>query len=101
MFYVGLDLSRKKVDYCAMRADGVIVATGARPADADGLSHLVRDLDPFGEPVTAVVESMNGARFCHDRLELAGWEVEIAIASSKRPWARELSEKSCAKHSTR
>lgn len=80
MFYVGLDLSRKKVDYCAMRADGVIVATGARPADADGLSHLVRDLDPFGEPITAVVESMNGARFCHDRLEFAGWEVEIADA---------------------
>jgi transposase len=27
-----------------------------------------------------VIESMNGARFVHDQLELAGWEVEIADA---------------------
>ena len=26
------------------------------------------------------IESMTGARFVHDRLELAGWEVEIADA---------------------
>ena len=31
-------------------------------------------------PVRAVIESMNGARFVHDTLELAGWEVEIADA---------------------
>ena len=31
-------------------------------------------------PVRAVIESMNGARFVHDMLELAGWEVEIADA---------------------
>jgi transposase len=30
--------------------------------------------------VRAALESMNGARFVHDRLELAGWEVEIADA---------------------
>ena len=28
----------------------------------------------------AVIESMNGARFVHDTLELAGWEVAIADA---------------------
>jgi hypothetical protein len=28
----------------------------------------------------SVIESMNGARFVHDRLELAGWEVRIADA---------------------
>ncbi len=28
----------------------------------------------------AVIESMNGARFVHDTLELAGWDVEIADA---------------------
>ena len=33
-----------------------------------------------GAPVRAVIESMNGARFVHDTLELAGWEVEIADA---------------------
>jgi transposase len=31
-------------------------------------------------PVRAVIESMNGARFVHDTLELAGWEVAIADA---------------------
>jgi transposase len=30
--------------------------------------------------VTAAIESMNGARFVHDQLELAGWHVEIADA---------------------
>ena len=28
----------------------------------------------------AVIESMTGARFVHDQLELAGWDVEIADA---------------------
>ena len=28
----------------------------------------------------AVIESMNGARFVHDTLELSGWSVEIADA---------------------
>jgi transposase len=31
-------------------------------------------------PICAALESMNGARFVHDRLELAGWRVEIADA---------------------
>jgi transposase len=30
--------------------------------------------------VTAAIESMNGARFVHDTLELLGWDVEIADA---------------------
>ena len=34
----------------------------------------------IGEPVHAAIESMNGARFVHDQLELAGWQVEIADA---------------------
>jgi transposase len=32
------------------------------------------------EKVLAVIESMNGARFVHDTLELLGWSVEIADA---------------------
>ena len=32
------------------------------------------------ESVVAVIESMNGARFVHDSLELLGWPVEIADA---------------------
>jgi hypothetical protein len=30
--------------------------------------------------VAATIESMNGARFIHDTLECAGWDVEIAGA---------------------
>jgi transposase len=50
--------------------------------DADSLRGLVRHIASCnpGEPVTAVIESMNGARFVHDSLELAGWQVEIADA---------------------
>src|SRR3954451_15812845 len=32
----------------------------------------------------AVIESMNGARFVHDQLELCGWDVEIADAAKVR-----------------
>ena len=34
----------------------------------------------YGEPVRAVVESMNGARFVHDELTAHGWEVLVADA---------------------
>jgi transposase len=53
---------------------------GAAPPDADGLLGLTRRLDRHREPIRAAIESMNGARFVHDRLELAGWQVEIADA---------------------
>ena len=35
-------------------------------------------------PVLAVIESMSGARFVHDQLELAGWDVRIADAVKAR-----------------
>jgi transposase len=34
--------------------------------------------------VVAVIESMSGARFVHDQLELAGWDVRIADAARAR-----------------
>jgi transposase len=37
-------------------------------------------VDVFDEQVSAAIESMNGARFVHDRLEELGWQVEIADA---------------------
>ncbi len=80
MLYVGLDLSRKRVEFDALHADGERVVRGVAPADADGLDGLERRLGGYGEPIVAAVESMNGARFVHDRLELHGWEVEIADA---------------------
>src|SRR3990172_5008616 len=46
------------------------------PPDGDGLAGLVRRLGDA--EVLAVIESMNGARFVHDRLELHRWDVRIA-----------------------
>ena len=44
------------------------------------MGHLVEHLARSGHQVRAVIESMNGARFVHDTLEFAGWEVAIADA---------------------
>ncbi len=59
---------------------GATVEIGAAPPDADGLHTLTSRLERHREPIRAAIESMNGARFVHDRLELAGWQVEIADA---------------------
>ena len=80
MLYAGLDLSRKRLDFHLLDAEGATVEVGAAPPDADGLRGLSERLDRHGAPIRAAIESMNGARFVHDRLELAGWQVEIADA---------------------
>jgi transposase len=82
MLYVGLDLSRKRLDWQALGGGGERVAEGAVPPDREGLVQLARRLG--AEPVLAVIESMSGARFVHDQLELAGWEVRIADALKAR-----------------
>jgi transposase len=82
MLYVGLDLSRKRVDFDARRRDGELVERGSLPPDADGLRMLVRRLGDAD--VVAVIESMNGARFVHDQLELHGWDVRIADAAKAK-----------------
>ena len=78
MLYVGLDLSRKRLDWQALDPEGAVAAVGAVPPDRDGLVRLADRLDE--RPVLAVIESMTGARFVHDQLELAGWDVRIADA---------------------
>jgi transposase len=80
MLHVGLDLSRRRLDYRALAEDGRDVFEGAVPPDADGLRALAARLKRHGEPIRAAIESMNGARFVHDRLELEGLEVELADA---------------------
>src|SRR5919204_454249 len=80
MLYAGLDLSRKRLDFHLLDAEGSTFDVGASPPDAHGLSGLSKWLDRHGQPIRAAIESMNGARFVHDRLELAGWQVEIADA---------------------
>jgi transposase len=80
--HIGLDLSRRRVDYCLLGEGGERVEEGVAPADADGLRGLARlvALRYGDQPVWAVIESMNGARFVHDTLERCGWEVLIADA---------------------
>jgi transposase len=80
MLYAGLDLSRKRLDFRLLDEGGETVEAGAAPPDADGLRGLLERVARFGEPVSAAIESMNGARFIHDQLEQRGWEVEIADA---------------------
>jgi transposase len=80
MLHAGLDLSRKRLDFHLLDPEGVTVEVGAAPPDRDGLAGLAVRLGRYGQPIRGVIESMNGARFVHDQLELAGWEVEIADA---------------------
>lgn len=80
MLYIGLDLSRKRLDVCVLDQAGSTVAVDAVAPDRDGLCSLVRRFETYRQPVSAVIESMTGARFVHDQLELLGWEVSIADA---------------------
>jgi transposase len=81
MLHAGLDLSRTRLDVCLLDEQGGAVQVVQAPPDADGLRGLARQVAMLGGPVRAAVESMNGARFVHDQLELCGWEVAIADAA--------------------
>ena len=82
MLHAGLDLSRKRLDYCLLDECGERVEVGAAPPDGDGLRGFARRVERGMGPsmVRAAIESMNGARFVHDTLERCGWEVEVADA---------------------
>ena len=80
MLHAGLDLSRRRVDVCLLSDRGELVAETAAPPDADGLRGLADRVAGYRQPVRAVIESMNGARFVHDTLEQLGWEVLVADA---------------------
>jgi transposase len=82
MLHAGLDLSRRRLDYCLLDERGERVEVGAATPDAGGLIAMARGIgEAYGPmPVQAAIESMNGARFVHDTLERAGWQVEVADA---------------------
>jgi transposase len=82
MLHAGLDLSRRRLDYCLLDERGDRVEVDAAPPDGDGLRGLVDGVGRRHGPVLvrAAIESMNGARFVHDTLERCGWEVEVADA---------------------
>jgi transposase len=77
-----LDIGRGGLDVCLLSGGGESIAEFATPADADGLGGLARRVG--GRPVRAVIESMNGARFVHDRLAELGWGVLVADAQKVR-----------------
>jgi len=82
MVHAGLDLSRHRLDVQLVDEEGGRLGCLAIGPDADGLRSLARQVEALcGQPVRAAIESMNGARFVHDQLELAGWDVEIADAA--------------------
>ncbi len=82
MLHAGLDLSRRRLDYCLLARRGERAEVGAVPPDVDGLVGLAQRVSAsYGRvPVQAAIESMNGARFVHDALEREGWQVEVADA---------------------
>lgn len=80
MLHVGLDLSRRRLDFHLLDESGTTVDVGAAPPDSDGLAQLAERVGSHRQPVRAAIESMTGARFVHDQLERAGWQVEIADA---------------------
>jgi transposase len=80
MLHAGLDLSRRRLDFHLLDEDGETLEVGPAPPDADGLRSLAERVGRHRQPVRAAIESMNGARFVHDQLERAGWQVEIADA---------------------
>jgi transposase len=84
MLYAGLDLSRKRLDVHVLREDGTTGLVTAVSPDTDALRTLARRVAMEGTTVRATIESMNGARFVHDSLEFAGWEVLIADAQRVR-----------------
>jgi hypothetical protein len=61
MWYAGLDLSRKRLDFRLLDAEGATVDVGASPPDADGLRSLSERLARHGQPIRAAIESMNGS----------------------------------------
>ena len=81
MNYVGIDRAYGRAAWCAVSEGGAIEAEGLIPADEDGLARLVLRL---GTEIRACVEMMSGAIWVRDRLELAGWSVEVAHARKVR-----------------
>src|SRR5919198_4811413 len=82
MLHAGLDLSRRRLDFCLLDGRGERVEVGAVAPDVDGLEGFARGVAGRHGPVAvrAAIESMTGARFVHDTLERLGWEVEVADA---------------------
>ena len=97
MLHAGLDLSRKRLDYCLLDEGGERVGVGVAPPDADGLDGLARRVERRFGPVgvRAAIESMTGARFIHDTLERCGQYRLPRAALNRFPGAEESVSTTC------
>jgi transposase len=77
MQYLGIDWGTRKAAWCALDEHGRVLGEGLIPADEDGLAKLVVGL---GCDVYGCIEMMSGAAWVRDRLQAAGWAIEIANA---------------------
>ena len=77
MQYLGIDWAYRRAAWCAMDQAGVVTGEGFVPADEDGLAKLVIAV---GGEARVCLEMMSGAVWVRDRLQLAGWEVQVADA---------------------
>src|SRR4051794_14065140 len=75
--YVGIDWATRRARWCAVAPVGAVIDEGWTPADEDGLARLVGHLGP---EAVACLEMMSGAAWVRDRLQAAGWTVQIADA---------------------
>lgn len=75
--YLGIDWGTRRAAWCALDERGQVIGEGFIPADEDGLGRLVITL---GSKVRGCVEMMSGAVWVRDRLQAAGWQIDIANA---------------------
>src|SRR5215216_2946821 len=75
--FVGIDWATRRARWCAVTSAGVVIDEGWAPADEDGLAGLVMRLGP---EASACMEMMSGAAWVRERLQAAGWTVQIADA---------------------
>jgi transposase len=75
--FVGIDWATRRARWCAVTPAGAVIDEDWAPADEDGLAMLVARLGP---QALACVEMMSGAAWVRERLEAAGWTVQIADA---------------------
>ncbi|HYS28560.1 MAG TPA: hypothetical protein VEQ12_03525, partial [Candidatus Limnocylindria bacterium] len=71
MMHAGLDLSRKRLEVALLSEHGEQLEHLAVLPTVDGLQDLAGRAARYQQPVRAAIESMTGARFVHDQLELA------------------------------
>ena len=75
--FVGIDWATRRARWCALTSSGADIGEDWIPADEDGLGRLVARLGP---DAVACLEMMSGAAWVRDRLQAAGWTVQIADA---------------------